>query len=665
MAGKPTYKQLEQKVREYEKKTLEHREKMDALRESEDRYRTILESIVEGYYEVDIAGNFTFFNDSLCKITGYSPEELMGMNNRIYTKPEKRRKMYQVFNEVYRTGLSARITDYEVITKDKSRKIVEVSTSLRRGRDGEIIGFRGIVRDVTDRKLAEEAVKESEEKHRKLYEQSRRAEEVYRSLLHSSADAIVIYDLEGRARYVSPTFTDMFGWTLQDVEGKKIPFLPDSEREPTMAGIREIIEKGDAIQGFETKRYTKDGNLIEVSISGSRYHDHEGRPAGMLVILRDITQTRKLQAELQHAQKMKSVGTIASGVAHNFRNILSGILVNSQVLEMKHHDDKSLMEVAQRLNSAVRKGARLVDGLVQFSRKESSREFKRLDLSEVIQGTYNLISKSFGRRIDIQVDLPGSLPVMGDHSGLSQVIMNLSTNALDAMPDGGKLRIEASEKGGKVEVIISDTGEGMDKETQEKCFDPFFSTKDVDKGTGLGLSTAYGIVKEHGGDIHVYSELDKGTTFRLHLPLAVSEEEDIQEDQSEIVHGGGQKILIVDDDRDMLKPMEDFLEGIGYSAASVSSGENAIVKYASWQPDAVLIDRNMPEMDGITCAKMIIKQDPGAKVILVSGYDEDGPNGIDYRTRMFIAGYLTKPIDMVELGRLLGWLFTKSICKWP
>jgi len=488
-----------------------------ALRESEEKYRTILESIEEGYFEVDLAGSFAFVNHSLCRITGYSRDELMSLNNREYTTAEMAKKMYRVFNETYRTGNPAEVADFEVIIKHGKKKVLELSASLMRDQADNPIGFMGVVRDVTE--------------------------------------------------------------------------------------------------------------------------------------------TKKLQAQLQHAQKMESIGTIASGVAHNFRNILAGISLNNQLIEMKHKSSKPLMEIAGRVRDAVTRGARLVDGLMQFSYKKGTRDLKLLNLVDEIREIYDLISKSFDKKIDIQMDLPESIPVMGDHSGLSQVIMNMSTNARDVMPEGGVLRIEARNEGDNALIIISDTGHGMDKEAQERCFDPFYTSKDVDKGTGLGLSTSYGIIKDHGGDVHVYSEPELGTTFKIYLPMVPQKEERAKVTNPEVIHGRGQKVLIVDDDQEMVKPMDEMLKGLGYLIRSVASGKEALTEYESWRPDAVLLDRNMPEMDGIICAKKIIEHDPTAKIILISGYEEKGPNGIDSLTKQIIKGYLTKPIDMVKLSLVLGRLF--------
>ena len=625
-----------------------------SLRESEDKHQTIIENIEEGYFEVDLAGNLTFVNDSMCKIVALPRDELIGTNNKEYTTPETSKKMFQFFNEVYRTGRSARLMDYEVIRKDGRIIFLELSTSLMRDHREQPIGFRGIVRDISERKLAEEALRESKENYRKLYEEAKRAEEVYRSLIHSSADAIVIYDMEGKARYVSPAFTRIFGWALEEVEGKQVPFLPDSEKDVTMSIVKGIIEEGTPCQGFETKRYTKDGRLADVSISASRYYDHKGRPAGILAVLRDITQTRKLQYQLQHAQKMESIGTIASGVAHNFRNVLAGISVNSQLIEMKHQDNHDLNEIVERINNSVKRGASLVDDLMKFSRKQSFGSFKSLDLTLVIMQICDLIKKSFDKRIEIRVDLAESIHVMGNHAALAQVIMNLCTNAKDAMPNGGRLYIEASSKEDQAEIIISDTGCGMEQETMEKCFDPFFTTKDVGKGTGLGLSTSYGTIMEHGGNIQVYSEIGKGTIFKIYFPLLLEKESDGVVPAPKAIRGKGQKILIVDDETEMLEAMEEMIEALGYQVATANNGEEAIERQAAFQPDVVLMDRNMAGMDGINCGKKIMENDPNAKILIISGYDPGSSQKIDRHAWKWIKDYITKPVDMIELSQVLG-----------
>ena len=251
-----------------------------------------------------------------------------------------------------------------------------------------------------------------------------------------------------------------------------------------------------------------------------RYLPVKGDGSTVIILITDVTERKLLELQIQHARKMEAIGTIASGVAHNFRNILNAIHVNNQLIQMNSDRNAEVDTNTERIESAVKKGAQLVEDLMQFSRKELIKKLKRFNLSELLRETHQLIKISFDMNIDIHIDVPESISIIGMPSELSQALMNLCTNARDAMPNGGVLRIEAKVDGNNVMVMISDTGQGMDEEVKEKCFDPFFTTKAIGKGTGLGLSTAYGIVKDHEGDIQVYSEPNKGTVFELHLPLA-------------------------------------------------------------------------------------------------------------------------------------------------
>lgn len=496
--------------------------------------------------------------------------------------------------------------------------------------------------NIIEQKRAEGMVRESEKK--------------YRLLVENAYDGILVVQ-SGVIQFANPRILKMLGYSNEELSkmpiSKFFPFEEDS-RIPFKK-----IEKGLRKKGLASSEsfrvINKAGEEIWMELNTVSI-DWEGRPA-TLNFLRDITERKKLEIQLQHAQKMESIGTIASGVAHNFRNILAGISVNSQLLQMKYRDIMDLDSILGRINRAIRRGSGLIDGLLKFSSKAVTEEFRILDLSQVIQEVYHLIRRSFDKKIEILVDCPEPLSIKGNASDISQVIMNLCVNARDAMPKGGVLRIEASRKNEEVVINISDTGQGMGKDALEKCFDPFFTTKEVGKGTGLGLSTSYGIIKDHGGDIHVYSEEGKGTIFRIYLPVVTSRKEHSDEVESEVIKGSGEKILIVDDETQLLKPMEDLLEFLGYRADSVVSGEAAIKKYTTWKPDAVLMDRNMPKMDGIACTKKILEKDQEAKIILISGYEDKGPSGIDFRTRRVISGYLTKPIDIVELSKILGQLF--------
>ncbi|MBU0987453.1 MAG: response regulator [Proteobacteria bacterium] len=472
------------------------------------------------------------------------------------------------------------------------------------------------------------------------------------TILDSIAEAILEVYSE-RVVYANSAAVSLFGMPQEHILASYFISLFDDTLRPSIESMLASSD-GQAVEIGLNNPLELNGRQVTIKILPVK-----SDPLTTIILITDVTERRRLQMQLQHIQKMESIGTIASGVAHNFRNTLAGILVNSQVLQMNYRDDADLISITDRIDTSVKRGVQLVEGLMQFSRKQIKKEFKRLNLTAVIQETHQLIKESFDKKIDIHIDLPESLPIMGDHSGISQALMNLCTNARDAMPLGGELRIEAKPEGKYALVTVSDTGHGMDKNTVQKCFDPFFTTKEVGKGTGLGLSTTYGIVKSHDGQIRVDSEPDKGSVFKLRFPLAFSDQKEKREFLSEIVRGTGEKILIVDDELEMLKALPVLLNSLGYQAEIAGSGKEAIEMYKTWQPDVVLMDINMPEMDGITCIEKIMEYDSDADIIIVSGYEEEGLNGFKEDKKRYIKGYLTKPVGMNELSALLAQLLGK------
>jgi len=387
----------------------------------------------------------------------------------------------------------------------------------------------------------------------------------------------------------------------------------------------------------------------------------KGDESTVMLMLTDITERKRLEMQLQHVQKMEAIGTIAAGVAHNFRNTLTEILVNSQLIQFNHKGEAPLLEITERIHSSVKRGARLVDGLLHFSRKQISKEFKAVDLVRVIRETEQIIRNSFSAKVEIRTALPDALWIMGDSPGLSQVIMNLCTNARDAMPDGGLLTIEARREEFRALVLVSDTGAGMDRETLEKCFDPFFTTKPIGQGTGLGLSTAYGIIKGHDGTISVDSKPEAGATFRLQFPLAVPEESPPVAELRTLIHGRGQRILVVDDEADINWAMQGLLKSLNYRPVLAENGQDAVRLYSDLRPALVLLDVNMPGMDGLECARRILAIDPAAKIAILSGYGPFLPEMSELLKKRLLKGYLTKPVGITELSHFLAETLSPAV----
>jgi CheY-like chemotaxis protein len=328
--------------------------------------------------------------------------------------------------------------------------------------------------------------------------------------------------------------------------------------------------------------------------------------------------------------------------------------VNSQVIQENYPDNPELMEIVGRINTSVKRGAQLIERLMQFSRKQIAREFKKIDFVTVIAGIYQIIRKSFNDNIDIRLNLHQSLPIIGDQASLSLVLMNLCSNAGDAMPNGGVLEIDALRDGSAAVVKICDSGEGMDEETCKKCFDPFFTTKDVGKGTGLGLSTSYGIIRGHDGEISVESAPQKGTTFLLRLPLADRSDKSDQEDHHDILKGNGQAILVFDEKDEEQTSMRDVLECIGYRPVLTSAEDDMLNLYKNIRPQAILLDINSPAENERSCADKILSLDPAANIAIFKDIvaEETALSGKGSNGR--IKGYLGKPVDVAELSRLLA-----------
>ena len=496
----------------------------------------------------------------------------------------------------------------------------------------------------------EKRLRESETRFKAIFDTMSSGVIVYEVI--RDAEEFVILDLNKAARRIDKLRKkEASGKSARDI----FPYFQDLG---LFAAFKRVWQSGES----EHHSVTLKGDENPESPTGWReYYIHCLSPNEIVTIYDDVTPQKKaekeqktLQKQLFVSQKMESIGAFAGGTAHNFRNILQAILGNIEYLEMAHGHEPEIKELAKSVYDSVERGVDLINNLLHFSKKGAKYQLVHLELGDVIQEAYEIIERVFDKNIKITLDIDEGLCVRGDHSLLSQVFMNLFTNARDAMPGGGKLLVQAKRMEDNVVTRVSDTGHGMDKATLEKIFDPFFTLKDVGKGTGLGLSTTHGIIDQHKGTITVSSEPGKGTCFEITLPAA--EEIAVQRvaPQSEIILGKGEKVLIVDDEHAALEALTNLAQSLGYHAISVDRPRDALGNYLRWLPDVVLMDRNMPEMDGVTCIKEIMKANPEAKILIVSGYENSGSEGIDEDVKKLIKGYITKPCGREELGRTLS-----------
>jgi len=556
---------------------------------------------------------------------------------------------------VYQGRASGRSEHKRTDTVGNSIYIDHIATPIK-NRHGQLIGVMVLIIDITRYKKMENDLKrnrdhleevvaertrelrESESRYRQLYKASRRSEELYRSLLNSSADAIVIYDLEGKATYINATFTTRFGWTFEELRGKRIPFLPDSERDASMSIIQDLLENGTPCHRFETRRYTKAGELLDISLSASRFHDHRGNPAGMLVILRDISEKKRLEDQLKHAERMEAIGTLAGGVAHDFNNLMMGIMGNVSLMIHEIDPEHRYHERLRQIEKLIQSGARLTSQLLGYARK-GQYELKAVDVNRIIRETVDPFVRT-RREIVPHLDLADRLPqVEADESQMNQILLNLFINAADAMPDGGALLISTRavsepsccgvsiEKGASPLVLIrvTDTGTGIDSKIINQVFDPFFTTKTMGRGTGLGLASVYGIVKSHGGHIEVDSEPGSTTTFSVYLPASGKAVSETPAREREPASGSG-TVLLVDDEEMILEVGSQMIRRLGYTVVRAASGAEAIRIFREnpQAVDLVVLDMILPGLSGGETFEVLKEIDPNVRVLVSTGYSVQG-----------------------------------------
>lgn len=522
----------------------------EKLKEDEHKYRTILENIEEGYFEVDIGGRFTFVNDSMCKITGFSKDEMIGMTNRLFLENTQAKKVYRVFNNVFTTEKPLLSYRHEIIRKDGTKKYVELSISLINSENGEKTGFRSIFRDITDRKEYEENLK------------------FFKDLIDQANDAISVLDpITSGYKYFNSRACEMYGYEKEELlqKGPKDLDVALSE-EKIIERMNEIEQKKSVL--FEALNKRKDGTIIPLEISAKLIH--QGNKPYHLIVARDITDRKQAEKEkkeyetqLIQSEKMASIGQLAAGVAHEINNPTGFVNSNLKTLGEYQHDMFNLLNEYRKYLDDIRKHSNkedLIPCLDQFNRILEMEE--KIDIDFILNDSNDLIfeSQSGMERIrkivqalknfahpgedkmkfaDINKNLESTLNVVWNElkykaevikdygnlpliecipQQLNQVFGNLMVNAAQAIEKSGKITISTKAENNHIDIIIMDNGAGIPEENISRIFDPFFTTKEIGKGTGLGLNVAYNIIKKHNGTIDVESKVGEGTKFTIRIP---------------------------------------------------------------------------------------------------------------------------------------------------
>jgi len=503
----------------------------------------------------------------------------------------------------------------------------------------------------------------------------KRAEEIIRAqaaLLDVATDAIFVGNLDNQILFWNKGAERLYGWKAIDALRKNASELLYKEKQPQLQDVQKILAEKGEWQG-ELHQVTKDGKEIIIQSRWTLVRDEEEKPKSILFVNTDITQKKQLEAQFLRAQRLESIGTLASGIAHDLNNILAPILMIGQLLETQLHDQHSKRLLPILVTNAKR-GANLVKQVLSFARGLEGKS-TILQVKHLILEIQQIAKETFPKSIEICTDIPQYLStVSGDATQLHQVFMNLCVNARDAMPDGGTLSISAenlfidenytrmnleAQVGPYIVVTVADTGTGIPPEILDRIFEPFFTTKQLGKGTGLGLSTAIGIIKSHGGFVNLYSEVGRGTQFKVYLP-AVEVMETLETQDLELPPGHGELILVVDDEVAIREIIKTSLETYNYKTLIASDGIEAVALYAEYREEIsiVLMDMMMPDMDGPTTIRTLQKINPHVKIIAISGLASS-----DKLTAAREAGvktFLSKPYTMKELLKTINGVFNPN-----
>ena len=600
----------------------------------------LLESIPDAIVAVDQRGIILQVNSQTEQMFGYAHHELIGQNIDLLV-PERYRKHHLDHRDSFahhpkirRMGAGL---DLYGRRRDGSEFPVEIGLSPITSDRGLLV--LSAIRDITDRKKIEAELRRA---HEELAERSNQQIFDYRTrlaaIVDSSQDAIIGKDLDGIITAWNKGAEHIYGYTAAEMIGQPITRLAPDDRKAEISEILAKLRQGQSIDHFESIRVAKDGRHLNVSLSISPIRDAKGTIVGASTIARDITEQKRAEDQLRQAQKMEAVGRLAGGVAHDFNNILGIIAACTEFLRDRIDRESSTAQYVDNIRKAAERGAALTRQLLVFSRKQVVQP-RVLDLNERLTEVSKLVRPLMGDDVEIVIRPKSqNVYVEADSSQLDQIVLNLAVNARDAMPHGGKFILETSTvdfddafarlhypmtAGNYVLLAVSDTGVGMDDITLQRIFEPFFTTKEVGKGTGLGLATVYGIIKQAGGSIWVYSEPGRGTTFKIYLPSAAHKIGVPPEPPIEIVRRASNQatVLLVEDDEMFASLTRQMLEEHGYHVLTARDGASALeVVAANGDIDVVLTDVVMRGLNGPDLVSKLAKSYPALRVVYMSGY---------------------------------------------
>ena len=630
------------------------------------RLQLLIDAVVDyAIYMIDLEGRVLSWNSGAVRLKGYSAGEIIGRNfsefyadsDRAAGLPQKALATARETGRFHGEGWRIR--------KDGSRFWASVVIDAMRDEQGELIGFAKVTRDVTERQLAQQSLLESERRYRRLIEAV-----VDYAIFQLDPDGIVSTWNTGAQR--------IKGYSPEEIIGQHFSrFYTEQDRAahvPTRALAQAAQEGRYEAEGW---RLRKDGTRFWASVVIDRIVDDSGALVGFAKITRDITERQEAEAKLREtqeqlaaSQKLEAIGQLSGGIAHDFNNLLMVVLGNLDSVrrQLKSRGaDASLERAIANATRGAQRAAALTSRLLAFSRRQAL-DPKPLDINSFINGSAEFLQRSLGEQVEIEVvGAPGLWLAEVDANHLESAIVNLAINARDAMPNGGKLTIEAANvfadseycrqnpelsPGQYVAICVSDTGSGMSAETRNHAFEPFFTTKELGQGTGLGLSQVYGFVKQSGGHVKIYSEVGHGTTVKIYLPRFVGSAPEMENEAAGPAEEGGdsETILVTEDDVDLRSYLTDILRGLNYRVVSVANAQAAltILLQEDRRVDLLLTDVVMPGINGRELGRRAREIRPTLPVLYMTGYSR---NAVVHQGRLDEGvALLQKPVSQAELA---------------
>jgi PAS domain S-box-containing protein len=619
-------------------------------RERERLFSSVVESSNDAIITLALDGTITGWNPAAEQLFGYTAVEAIGEHIDLIAPPERLVELRGILERVAR---GETIAHHETTRKARDGRILAVSLSISplRSISGEIIGAFKIARDITENRRTQAALTQEIEERQRVFE--------------TSQDLILVTDTKGTFVQVSPSSMTILGIKPEEMVGHSATeFIHPDDLESTRQEMRSA-RRGRLMRSFETRYLHRDGHAVNLNWMGTwsepvRRHFFVGR---------DLTEKQAAEANLRQAQKMDAVGQLTGGVAHDFNNILTVITGTIGILSDAVANDPQMSAIARMIDDAAERGASLTKHLLAFARKQPLQP-REVDVNTLVVETTTLLRPTLGEHIQINPQLAqDAWPALVDPNQLTTAILNLSLNARDAMPSGGKLVVETGNihldegyaamnrdvvVGNYVMVAVSDTGSGISPENLERVFDPFFTTKEVGKGTGLGLSMVFGFVKQSNGHIKIYSEVGHGTTVKIYLPRATGlPDTDVESMASMSLEGGNETILVVEDDDLVRRYVITQIQSLGYKTLEAGRASEALEIIDGPEPiDLLFTDVIMPgSMNGRQLVDTAIVRRPGLKTLFTSGYTE---NAIVHHGRLDTGVLLlAKPYRKSELARMI------------